>query len=66
MGKCERILAEALGDERADVIVASKIFLIAPFPAVIRQREKSSAGRLQLKKNPPYQVHLANPVIRIR
>src|ERR1700710_278554 len=44
-GKSERILAEALGDERDDVIVASKIFPIAPFPAVIRQREKASAAR---------------------
>jgi aryl-alcohol dehydrogenase-like predicted oxidoreductase len=62
-GKSERILAEALGDERDDVIVASKLFPIAPFPAVIRQREKASAARLQLTKIPLYQLHQPNPVI---
>ena len=31
-GKSERILGEALGDERASVAVASKIFPVAPFP----------------------------------
>jgi aryl-alcohol dehydrogenase-like predicted oxidoreductase len=34
LGKSERILGEALGDERADVAVASKIMPVAPFPAV--------------------------------
>ena len=33
-GKSERILGEALGDARADVVVASKIFPVAPLPAV--------------------------------
>src|SRR3978361_1972637 len=38
MGRSETILGEALGEERADVVVASKIFPIAPFPPVVRQR----------------------------
>jgi aryl-alcohol dehydrogenase-like predicted oxidoreductase len=62
-GKSERILGEALGDERAEVVVASKIFPVAPLPAVIRQRAKASAARLQLKRIPLYQVHQANPVV---
>ena len=33
-GKSERILGEALGDQRAEVVVASKIFPVAPFPPV--------------------------------
>ncbi|MGA3256037.1 MAG: aldo/keto reductase, partial [Mycobacterium sp.] len=36
LGKSERILGEALGDERADVAVASKVFPVAPFPAIIK------------------------------
>jgi aryl-alcohol dehydrogenase-like predicted oxidoreductase len=62
-GKSERILGEALGEERADVVVASKIFPIAPFPPVIRQRERASARRLQLDRIPLYQIHQPNPVV---
>jgi aryl-alcohol dehydrogenase-like predicted oxidoreductase len=62
-GRSERILGEALGDERADVAVASKIFPVAPFPPVIQQRERASAQRLQLDRIPLYQVHQPNPVV---
>jgi aryl-alcohol dehydrogenase-like predicted oxidoreductase len=62
-GKSERILAEALGTDRNAVVVATKIFPIAPFPAIVRQREHASALRLQLSKIPLYQVHQPNPVV---
>jgi aryl-alcohol dehydrogenase-like predicted oxidoreductase len=62
-GKSERILGEALGDERANVAVASKIFPVAPFPAIVKQRERASAQRLQLDRIPLYQIHQANPVV---
>jgi aryl-alcohol dehydrogenase-like predicted oxidoreductase len=62
-GKSERILGEALGDKRADVAVASKIFPIAPFPAVVKQRALASARRLQLDRIPLYQIHQPNPVV---
>jgi len=62
-GKSERILGEALGDKRADVAVASKIFPIAPFPAVVKQRARASARRLQLDRIPVYQIHQPNPVV---
>ena len=62
-GKSERILGEALGDERADVVVASKVFPVAPFPPVVRRRARASAERLQLKTIPLYQIHQANPVV---
>ncbi|MBB5166341.1 aldo/keto reductase [Mycobacterium sp. AZCC_0083] len=62
-GKSERILGDALGDKRADVAVASKIFPIAPFPAVVKQRALASARRLQLDRIPLYQVHQPNPVV---
>src|ERR1700749_401555 len=63
LGKSERILGEALGDERAGVAVASKIFPVAPFPAVVKQRERASARRLQLDRIPLYQIHQPNPVV---
>ena len=62
-GRSERILGEALGDERADVVVASKIFPVAPFPPIVRQRAKASANRLQLDRIPLYQIHQANPLV---
>ncbi len=62
-GKSERILGEALGPERDRVVVASKLFPVAPFPAVARYREQASARRLQLRRIPLYQVHQPNPVV---
>jgi aryl-alcohol dehydrogenase-like predicted oxidoreductase len=63
LGKSERILGEALGDERANVAVASKVFPVAPFPAVVKQRERASARRLGLDRIPLYQVHQPNPLV---
>ena len=63
LGKSERILGEALGDERADVAVASKILPVAPFPAVVKQRARASAQRLRLDRIPLYQIHQPNPVV---
>lgn len=62
-GRSERILAEALGDQRSEVAVASKVFPVAPFPAVVKQRARASAERLQLDRIPLYQVHQPNPVV---
>jgi aryl-alcohol dehydrogenase-like predicted oxidoreductase len=63
LGKSERILSEALGDERDQVAVASKIFPVAPFPAIVKQRERASARRLRLEHIPLYQIHQPNPVV---
>lgn len=62
-GKSERILGEALGDQRAAVAVASKIFPVAPFPPVVKQRAHASARRLQLDRIPLYQIHQPNPLV---
>ena len=62
-GKSERILGEALGDDRSKVAVASKVFPVAPFPAVVKQRARASAQRLQLDRIPLYQIHQPNPVV---
>jgi aryl-alcohol dehydrogenase-like predicted oxidoreductase len=63
LGKSERILGEALGADRADVVVASKVFPVAPFPRIVRQRAEASARRLQLQKIPLYQIHQSNPLV---
>src|SRR4051794_37927235 len=63
-GRSERILGEALGGERTEVVVASKIFPVAPFPPVVRQRWAGSARRLGLQRIPRYQVHQPNRVGR--
>ena len=62
-GKSERILGEALGDARTDVVLASKIFPVAPFPAVVRQRAEASARRLGVDRIPLYQIHQPNPLV---
>jgi aryl-alcohol dehydrogenase-like predicted oxidoreductase len=62
-GRSERILGEALGEERTEVVVATKIFPVAPFSPVIRRRAEGSARRLGLERIPLYQVHQANPVV---
>ncbi len=63
LGKSERILGEALGEERDQVALASKVFPVAPFPAVVKQRARASARRLQVKRIPLYQIHQPNPVV---
>ena len=63
LGRSERILARALGAERDQVVVASKVFPVAPFPMVVRSRERGSARRLQIRRIPLYQVHQPNPVV---
>jgi aryl-alcohol dehydrogenase-like predicted oxidoreductase len=62
-GKSERILAEALGDNRANVVVASKLLPLAPFAPIVRRRAEGSARRLQLDRIPLYQVHQPNPLV---
>jgi len=62
-GRSERILGEALGDERSEVVVASKVFPVAPFPPVVRNRLAGSARRLGLDCVPLYQVHQPNPLV---
>jgi aryl-alcohol dehydrogenase-like predicted oxidoreductase len=62
-GRSERILGEALGAQRSDVVVATKLFPIAPFPPVIHHRLQASARRLGLDRVPLYQVHQANPLV---
>ncbi len=63
-GRSERILSEALGADRQDVVVATKLLPIAPFPPIVRGRAHASATRLRLPRIPLYQVHQPNPLVR--
>jgi aryl-alcohol dehydrogenase-like predicted oxidoreductase len=63
LGKSERILGEALGAERTEVALASKVFPVAPFPPIVKQRAHASARRLQVQRIPLYQVHQPNPLV---
>jgi aryl-alcohol dehydrogenase-like predicted oxidoreductase len=62
-GRSERILTEALGENRHTAVVATKLFPIAPFPPIVRQRAHRSAIRLRLPRIPLYQVHQPNPLV---
>ncbi len=62
-GRSERILGAALGDDRAKVVVASKIFPLLPVAPVVQQRAVASAARLGVDGIDLYQVHQANPVV---
>ena len=63
-GRSERILSDALGDDRHDAVVATKLLPVAPFPPVVRHRAHASATRLRLPRIPLYQVHQPNPFVR--
>ncbi|MFR9779549.1 aldo/keto reductase [Micromonospora sp. MS34] len=62
-GRSERILGAALGEDRAKVVVATKIFPVLPVAAVVQQRAVASAARLGVTGIDLYQVHQPNPVV---
>jgi aryl-alcohol dehydrogenase-like predicted oxidoreductase len=63
-GRSERILGEALGDDRESVFIATKIFPLLPVAPVVEQRAVASANRLGARRLDLYQVHAPNPVVR--
>jgi aryl-alcohol dehydrogenase-like predicted oxidoreductase len=63
-GRSERILGEALGDDRESVFVATKLFPLLPVAPVVEQRAVASANRLGVRRIDLYQVHQPNPVVR--
>ncbi|HWG14234.1 MAG TPA: aldo/keto reductase [Streptosporangiaceae bacterium] len=63
-GRSERILGQALGDRRATVFLATKLFPLLPVAPVVEQRAVASANRLGTRRLDLYQVHQANPVVR--
>jgi aryl-alcohol dehydrogenase-like predicted oxidoreductase len=62
-GRSERILGDALGDDRESVFVATKIFPLLPAVRIVRNRAAASANRLGVSRLDLYQVHWPNPFI---
>jgi aryl-alcohol dehydrogenase-like predicted oxidoreductase len=63
-GRSERILGQALGEDRESVFLATKILPILPVAPVVEQRAVASANRLGVRRLDLYQVHQPNPVVR--
>src|SRR5690349_24206227 len=64
LGRSERILGAALGDDRDSVFLATKLFPLLPVAPVVEQRAVASANRLGARRLDLYQVHQPNPVVR--
>jgi aryl-alcohol dehydrogenase-like predicted oxidoreductase len=62
-GRSERILGQALGEDRESVFIATKIFPFLPAVRIVRNRTVASANRLGVARLDLYQVHWSNPFI---
>jgi aryl-alcohol dehydrogenase-like predicted oxidoreductase len=63
-GRSERILGQALGEDRESAFLATKIFPLLPVAPVVEQRAVASANRLGVRRLDLYQVHQPNPLVR--
>ena len=63
-GRSERILGEAIGEDRESVFLATKIFPLLPVAPVVEQRAVASANRLGTRQLDLYQVHQPNPLVK--
>ena len=63
-GRSERILGQALGEDRERIFLATKILPVLPVAPVVEQRAVASANRLGARSLDLYQVHQANPLVR--
>jgi aryl-alcohol dehydrogenase-like predicted oxidoreductase len=63
-GRSERILGQALGENRESVFLATKLFPVLPVAPVVEQRAVASADRLGARTLDLYQVHQPNPLVR--
>jgi aryl-alcohol dehydrogenase-like predicted oxidoreductase len=63
-GRSERILGQALDEDREQVFLATKIFPLLPVAPVVEQRAVASANRLGTRRLDLYQVHQPNPLVR--
>ena len=63
-GRSERILGQALGEDRDSAFLATKILPVLPVAPVVEQRAVASANRLGVRKLDLYQVHQPNPLVR--
>ena len=65
-GRSERILGQALGEDRESVVLATKIWPIVPSASWVKQRAIASAYRLGVSRLDLYQVHWPSPLVRDR
>jgi len=65
-GQSERILGEALGEDRSSVFLATKAHPILPPSFRLAQRAAASAGRLGVARLDLYQMHWPNALGRDR
>jgi aryl-alcohol dehydrogenase-like predicted oxidoreductase len=63
-GRSERILGQAIGEDRESAFLATKLFPLLPVAPVVEQRAVASANRLGTRRIDLYQVHRPNPVVR--
>jgi aryl-alcohol dehydrogenase-like predicted oxidoreductase len=63
-GRSERILGQAIGEDRESVFLATKIFPLLPVAPVVEQRAVASANRLGTRRLDLYQVHQPNPLVK--
>jgi aryl-alcohol dehydrogenase-like predicted oxidoreductase len=64
LGRSERILGQALGEDRESAFLATKILPVLPVAPVVEQRGVASANRLGVRRLDLYQVHQPNPLVR--
>src|ERR1700683_5264886 len=64
LGRSERILGRALGDDLSGIFLATKILPVMPVAPVVEQRAVASAERLGARMLDLYQVHSPNPAVR--
>jgi aryl-alcohol dehydrogenase-like predicted oxidoreductase len=62
-GRSERAVGQAIAGRRNEAFIATKLFPVAPFDPVVRQRARASLRRLGVDRIDLYQVHWPNPVI---
>jgi aryl-alcohol dehydrogenase-like predicted oxidoreductase len=63
-GRSERILGQAIGEDRESVFLATKIFPLLPVAPIVEQRAVASANRLGTRRLDLYQVHQPNPLVK--
>lgn len=62
-GRSERILGGAVGGDRDEAFLATKLFPVFPFAPITRRRGRASARRLGVSRIDLYQVHWPNPLL---
>ena len=62
-GRSERILGQALGNDRDKAFIATKVFPVMPLAPIVERRARASLRRLGTDRIDLYQVHWPNPAV---